>query len=54
LPSGITDQRSYNDVVNYATTIYIKNDITTIGSYITDNFTPETSDREGYTMYVKK
>ncbi len=37
----------------YAKTIYIKDDITTIGSYITKNFTLTDSDLTGYKKYIK-
>ncbi len=53
IANGITAQGSYGGIVNYAETIYIKEDITTIGSYITENFSVTTSDREGYVKYVK-
>ena len=35
-------------------TIYIKSDITEIGSYITDNYQITESDKEGYVKYIKK
>ena len=38
-----------------ATKVYVKSDITTVGSYITGSFTKaETSDKAGYDMYTKK
>lgn len=51
----IISQTSCGYLVNVAETIYINEDITTVGSYITntDNFTVETSDKEGYIKYVK-
>ncbi len=33
--------------------VYIKDTITTIGGYITDNYTISTSDKEGYIMYIE-
>lgn len=52
----ITTQTAGSYLVNAATTIYIKDDITTIGSYITDTtiFTKQAeSDKAGYVKYVK-
>ena len=39
-------------LIDYAETIYIRNDITDIGSYILENYSPTTSDKEGYIKYV--
>ena len=56
----LTAQTSAAYLINNATTIYIKSDITEIGSYVIDNFTIEevaTDDptyKEGYVKYVKK
>ena len=53
IAGGITAQTSFNNMVNVAQTIYIREDIVTIGSYITSNFSVVTSDRPGYVKYVK-
>ena len=49
----ITYQTACGKIIQYAETIYINEDITTIGSYITENYSVETSDKEGYVKYVK-
>lgn len=49
----ITTQTAQGNIINYAETIYIKLDITEIGSYITDNYQIVESDKEGYVKYVK-
>ena len=53
--AAVSIRAVYNmGIVNYANTIYIKSDITTIGSYITSNFTKQgTSDKAGYDKYVR-
>ena len=50
---NISSATSYANLVAKAETIYIKDNITTIGSYITDNFSVIESDRTGYVKYVK-
>ena len=54
IAKNITDQNSFAGLVKYMETIYIKDGITEIGSYITENFSTATSDKQGYTKYVKK
>jgi len=49
----ITTQTAQGNIVNYAETIYIKSDITEIGSYITDNYEITETDKEGYVKYIK-
>lgn len=39
--------------VNALSKIYIKTDIETVNSYLTTNFTQQTSDKTGYNMWVK-
>ena len=51
IAANLSAQSSYENLVNYATTVYTK---TTPGAYILNNFNVETSDIEGYTKYVKK
>ena len=53
ITGGLKTQTSGGYLINWATTIYIRNDIKTIGSYITENYTETTSDKEGYIKYVK-
>lgn len=46
-----------SDMLRYVNTdskIYIKTDIDTVSSYLTTNFTQQTSDKTGYNMWVKK
>ena len=46
---------SNNYLLYYATKVYVKSDITTVGSYITGSFEKAaTSDKDGYDMYTKK
>ena len=52
--SKIVSVRAYIRLAENRDTIYISNDITEIGSYITDNYVIETTDKEGYIKYVKK
>ena len=49
--SSLTSQDSGGNLVYYATTVYTNS---TPGSYITNNFKTVTSDKPGYTKYVKK
>lgn len=49
----ITDDTSYYLAGGTAITVYIREDITTIGSYITENYSVATSDKTGYVKYVK-
>ena len=51
ISSTLTSQTSCGNLVKYATTVYTKS---TPGSYITSNFNMITSDKPGYTKYVKK
>ena len=54
IAQSIIAEYSYGYIAYYANTIYIKSDISTIGSYITSNFTKQaTSDKAGYDKYVK-
>lgn len=53
IANQITAQNACGYLVEAAETIYIKEDITTIGSYIIDNYSVTTSDKEGYIKYVK-
>ncbi|MBQ8748873.1 MAG: leucine-rich repeat domain-containing protein [Clostridia bacterium] len=54
---GINAKNSFEYLVNYATTIYINEEIVdggaSIGSYITSNFTRSTSAISGYYVYTK-
>lgn len=50
---NITTANSYGCLTRYADTIYIKESITEIGSYITQNFDITDSDRDGYIKYEK-
>lgn len=49
----LTAANSQGALGNSASIIYFRNDITSIGSYITENFSIETTDKEGYIKYVK-
>ena len=49
----LTTQISAGYLINVAETIYIKEDITTIGTYIISNYTIEATDKTGYIKYVK-
>ena len=51
IASGLTNDTSCGYIVNYATTVYT-NSIP--GAYIINNFNVVTSDKTGYTKYVKK
>lgn len=51
---NITKENSYQLAWGTVDTIYIKDNINTIGSYIIDNYTIENSDKEGYIKYIKK
>lgn len=54
IASGLTSKTYWGNLINYATTIYIKDNITTIGSYVTTNFTiADEQDKDGYVKYVK-
>lgn len=53
IASKITDYQSAGWLVSYANTIYIKENLTSIGSYITANYSEETTDKEGYIKYIK-
>ena len=45
----------YSNLLDNATTVYVKSDITTVGSYITGSFEKAaSSDKVGYDMYTKK
>lgn len=50
----LNSKAASGNLLNYAETIYIKSDITEIGSYITDNYNIVETDKEGYVKYVKK
>lgn len=50
---NITSANSCGCLVRYVNTIYIKESITEIGSYITQNFDITDSDRDGYIKYEK-
>ena len=50
----LNSKAASGNLLNYAETIYIKSDITEIGSYITDNYNIVGTDKEGYVKYVKK
>ena len=54
IANKLINERSQGDLLRYAETIYIKSDITEIGSYITDTYNIVESDKEGYVKYVKK
>ena len=51
--NGLTANNSMGSLINKATTVYIKDSITAIGSYVTNNFTVVESDKEGYVKYEK-
>lgn len=50
---NITSANSCGCLVRYAKTIYIKESITEIGNYITQNFVTINSDKDGYIKYEK-
>lgn len=50
----LTSQTSAGHLITFAQTIYIKDGITDIGSYVTGNFDVATSDKTGYVKYIKK
>lgn len=50
---NITAYNASGCLVRYANDIYIKDSITEIGSYITQNFVSTDSDRDGYIKYEK-
>lgn len=50
---NITTNSASGSLVRYANNIYIKDSITEIGSYITQNFVSTDSDRDGYIKYEK-
>lgn len=50
--SGITEQSSFGYVIYYAKYVYIKKDITDIGSYITSKYAKK-NEVDGYILYVK-
>lgn len=50
---ALTSQTACCYLINKAETIYIKDDITEIGSYVLENYTPTDSDKEGYIKYAK-
>ncbi len=54
IAKSITKQTASGKLVYYAETIYIKSDITEIGSYIIDNYNIVETDKEGYVKYIKK
>ncbi|MBQ7466601.1 MAG: leucine-rich repeat domain-containing protein [Clostridia bacterium] len=49
--AGLNSSDSY--LLANATTVYVKDTITSVGTYITDSFTQTTSDRAGYNKYIK-
>ena len=51
ISNALTTQNSCGSLTYYATTVYTKS---TPGSYIIDSFNVVTSDKPGYTKYVKK
>ena len=54
IAGGLENTDSNGRLINYATTVYIKSDITTIGSKITSDYTKQgTSDKTGYDKYVR-
>ena len=53
IASQLISKEACNCLINVATTIYIRNDITNIGSYVQENYSIQESDRDGYIKYVK-
>ena len=53
IANKLTNERSQGDLLRYAETIYIKSDITEIGSYITEKYKTTESDKDGYIKYIK-
>ena len=57
IDSATIAARGSNDsgLLDFATKVYVKSDITTVGSYITGSFEKAaSSDKAGYDMYTKK
>lgn len=52
ISSSLIEEDSCGYLIQYATTIYIKEGCG-VGSYVTENFTQETSDQSGYVKYIK-
>lgn len=52
--NNINSKTSMGNLIYYANTIYIKDNINSIGNYITDNYQVTESDKEGYVKYIKK
>ena len=50
--SGLTAQHTFGQLIANAKYIYIKNDITEIGSYVASNFV-KTNEIDGYVLYIK-
>ena len=50
--NNLTSQTSCEHLIENATTIYIKEGLS-VGSYITNNFHADTTDKDGYIKYVK-
>ena len=51
---NLTSQDSVGKLIKFGVkNIYIKSDITDIGSYVTSNYTETTTDKTGYKKYVK-
>ena len=51
---SLTDNNSVGGLLNYATTVYIKDTINEVGIYLESNYTKqEKSDKEGYIKYLK-
>ena len=52
--ASMTDRQSVGGLIYYAETIYLKADIASVGSYITDNYTiSSASGKAGYVRYAK-
>lgn len=50
--SALTSEEACGNIIKYAETIYINNNIENIGTYIIDNFYITTTDKEGYNKYI--
>ena len=53
IAKNITSQTSCGKLAYYLECIYIKDNITEIGNYITENYAEVISDKDGYLKYIK-
>ena len=52
IAGGLKNADVYGRLVTYAKYIYVKSDITSVGAYLTNNFT-KTIEIDGYVLYIK-